>query len=81
MESIYRNIYYVFDQIRNLQIALPPKKKLGGEGASDRKTLPPSPFTGQFIRKANIWDWSLLVISSMGRTEMENSVTNGVNLS
>ncbi len=36
-----------------------------GEGLKQIKHLPQSPFTGQFLRKADIKDWSLLVISSM----------------
>jgi hypothetical protein len=39
---------------------------IGGERAqTDKINLPQSPFTGQFLRKADIKDWSLLVISSM----------------
>jgi hypothetical protein len=47
-------IQYVFDQIPNLQNCFTtPNKNLGGEGVSD-KHLPPSTFTGKFLRKADI---------------------------
>jgi hypothetical protein len=48
-----------------------PNKNLGWEGASGRKHLPQSPFTGQFLRKADIRDWSLLVIWSMHATQQD----------
>jgi hypothetical protein len=46
-------IHYAFDQIPNLQKLLyHTKQKLREEGASDH--LPPGPFTGHFLRKADI---------------------------
>jgi hypothetical protein len=32
----------------------PKHKNLGGEGASEDKHMPPNPFTGQFLRKADL---------------------------
>jgi hypothetical protein len=43
-------IYCIFDQIPNPQNCFTtPNKNLGGEGA-----LPPGPFTGEFLGKADI---------------------------
>jgi hypothetical protein len=47
-------IQYVFDRIPSLQNCFTtPNKNIGGEVASD-KHLPPSTFTGKFLRKADI---------------------------
>jgi hypothetical protein len=52
-------------RFRTYKIALPPPKKTyEGRGPQTDKHLPPSAFTGQFLRKADIQDWSLLVIWS-----------------
>jgi hypothetical protein len=46
----------VFDQIPNLQNCFTtPNKNPGGRGPQTDKHLPPSPFTGQFLRKADIY--------------------------
>ncbi len=51
---------------RTYKIALPSQTKIQAErGPQADKHLPPSPFTGQFLRKADISIQSLLVISSM----------------
>jgi hypothetical protein len=39
-------------------------------GPQADKQLPPSPVTGQFLRKADIKDWSLLVIWFMDGTRL-----------
>jgi hypothetical protein len=45
----------VFDQIPNLQNCFSTiDKNLGGERAQIDKHLPPSTFTGKFLRKADI---------------------------
>ncbi len=54
-------IHCVFDQIPNLQNCF-TNQNLGEEEAQTAKHLPPSTFTGQFVRKAVIKDWSLIVI-------------------
>ncbi len=59
-------IHCVFDQIPNLKNCFTtPNKNLGGGGTSDRTTPPLSSFKSQFLRKADIKDWSLLIIWSM----------------
>jgi hypothetical protein len=49
-------IHCVFDQIWNLQnfFLLPQTKTSEGRGPQTDINLPPSPFTGQFLRKADI---------------------------
>jgi hypothetical protein len=63
VESIYSSCRLCFDQIPNQQNCL---TQSNGRGPQTDKHLPPRPFTGQFLRKADIYDWSLLVIWSMG---------------
>ncbi len=56
-ESIYRNdtLCTVFDQVLNLQNCFTnPNENLGGERPHTDKHLPPGPFTGKFLRKADI---------------------------
>jgi hypothetical protein len=46
----------VFDQIPNLKNCFSTiNKNLGGEGAQKEKHVPPSTYTGQFLRKADIY--------------------------
>ncbi len=54
----------VFDQIPNLQNCFTTLNQKP-RGPHTDKRLPPRPFTGQFLRKADIKDWSPLVIWSM----------------
>jgi hypothetical protein len=55
-----------FNQIPNPKLLYHPKQKpRRGGGPQTDENLPLSPFTSQFLRKADILDWSLLVIWSM----------------
>jgi hypothetical protein len=67
------DIHRVFDQIPNIKNCFTtPNKNLGGVGPQADKHLPPSPFPGQFLRKADIWDWIKLLIWSMRKAKEEN---------
>ncbi len=66
VECIYRSYTLCIwpdSEPTKLLYHLKQKPKEGREPQTD-KHLPPSPFKGQFLRKANIWDWILLVIWS-----------------
>jgi hypothetical protein len=65
VESIYRS-YTNLTRFQTYRIALPPQiKTKERRGPQTDKHLPARPFAGQFLRKAEFKDWSLLVISSM----------------
>jgi hypothetical protein len=69
-----KKLYTVYlTRFRTYKIALPPQTKTQERrGPQTDQHLPPSPFTGKFLRKADIYDWNLLVIWSMvERFELE----------
>jgi hypothetical protein len=53
-------------RFQTYKIVLPPQTKLkSGGGLQTDKYLPPNPFTGQFLRKDDLWDMVSVVIWSM----------------
>jgi hypothetical protein len=70
-------INYVFDQIPNLQNFFTiPNKILGGRGPQTDKHLPPSIFTGQFLREKSqhLWFGVFIDIWSMFCTHKRESI-------
>ncbi len=66
IQKLYTLCLARFRNLQNCFTTGTPNKNLEGDGGPQTyKHLPPSPFTGQFLRKAEIQDWSLLVIQSV----------------